>query len=69
MEGLILIYIIVMFSLWVGIIWGAVAIANSKGRNPALWGILAAIFGIIPLIIVALLPPAEGPTAGPGSSF
>lgn len=69
MEGLVLIYLIVVVSIWVGIIWASVAIANSKGRNAALWGILAAIFGIIPLIIVALLPPCEGPTPGTGSSF
>jgi predicted PurR-regulated permease PerM len=36
-----------------------VQIANSKGRSAVLWGILAAVFGLIPLIIVAILPPSE----------
>ena len=64
MEGLVAIYLIVLLSVWVGIIWGSVVIANSKGRSAALWGILAAVFGIIPLIIVALLPPSEDSTSG-----
>jgi hypothetical protein len=64
MEGLVAIYLIVLLSVWVGIIWGSVVIANSKGRSAALWGILAAVFGIIPLIIVALLPSSEDSTSG-----
>ena len=64
MEGLVAIYLIVLLSVWVGIIWGSVVIANSKGRSAALWGILAAVFGIIPLIIVALLPPSEDSAGG-----
>ena len=56
MEALI--YLIPLV-IWVAIIWGSVQIANSKGRNAALWGILAAVFGLIPLIIVAILPPSE----------
>jgi membrane associated rhomboid family serine protease len=45
--------------IYVAIIWGSVQIANSKGRSAVLWGILAAVFGLIPLIIVAILPPSE----------
>jgi predicted PurR-regulated permease PerM len=45
--------------IWVAIIWGSVQIANSKGRSAVLWGILAAVFGLIPLIIVAILPSSE----------
>jgi len=45
--------------IYVAIIWGSVQIANSKGRSAVLWGILAAVFGLIPLIIVAVLPPSE----------
>jgi len=56
MEALIF---IIPLAIWVGIIWGSVTIANSKGRSAALWGILAAIFGLIPLIIVAVLPPSD----------
>jgi len=50
---------LIPLAIYVGIIWGSVQIANSKGRSAALWGILAAIFGLIPLIIVAVLPPSD----------
>jgi membrane associated rhomboid family serine protease len=30
-------------------------IANAKGRSPVLWGILGFLFGLIPLIIIAVL--------------
>jgi membrane associated rhomboid family serine protease len=53
------IILLIPLAIWIGIIWASVTIANSKGRSGALWGILAAIFGLIPLIIVAILPPAE----------
>ena len=33
-----------------------VLLANSKGRNPWLWGILGFFFGIITLIVIAVLP-------------
>ena len=33
-----------------------VLIANSKGRNPWLWGILGFFFGLITLIVIAVLP-------------
>ena len=56
MESLIFLIPLVIY---VAIIWGSVQIANSKGRSAVLWGILAAIFGLIPLIIVAVLPPSE----------
>ena len=50
---------LIPLAIYVGIIWGSVQIANSKGRSGVLWGILAAVFGLIPLIIVAVLPPSE----------
>ena len=56
MESLIFLIPLVIY---VAIIWGSVQIANSKGRSAVLWGILAAVFGLIPLIIVAILPPSE----------
>ena len=56
MESLIFLIPLVIY---VAIIWGSVQIANSKGRSAVLWGILAAVFGLIPLIIVAVLPPSE----------
>ena len=56
MESLIFLIPLVIY---VAIIWGSVQIANSKGRSAVLWGILAAVFGLIPLIIIAVLPPSE----------
>jgi membrane associated rhomboid family serine protease len=53
------IILLVPLAIWIAMIWASVTIANTKGRSPVLWGILAALFGLIPLIIVAILPPAE----------
>jgi hypothetical protein len=33
-----------------------VAIANAKGRNPLLWGILGFLFGLFAIIACACLP-------------
>ncbi len=33
-----------------------VLVANAKGRNPWLWGILGFFFGFITLIVIAVLP-------------
>ena len=49
-----------------------VLIANSKGRNPWLWGILGFFFGLITLIVIAVLPSTrpsgpDGETSGAGS--
>jgi hypothetical protein len=35
--------------------------AMRKGRNPWLWAILGLVFSLIPLIVVAVLPPSDGP--------
>jgi predicted PurR-regulated permease PerM len=48
-----------MVSIYAGIIWATASIAGSKGRDPAVWGILAFFFGIIPLVFVAVLPPSD----------
>ncbi|GAC1445767.1 MAG: hypothetical protein NVSMB52_08210 [Chloroflexota bacterium] len=44
------------FIIWVAIIVLAVRVASGKGRSPVLWGILAALFSVIALIVVAVLP-------------
>ena len=36
--------------------WACVAVANSKGRNPWLWGILGFLFNAVALIVIAALP-------------
>lgn len=50
-------FIIVLCWILFGVACGTVA--KSKNRNIALWSILGFLFGFIPLIIVALLPPVE----------
>lgn len=46
---------------------GCVMLAKKKGRSQPLWGVLGFLFGIIALIIIAILKPkvAAGPY-GPG---
>jgi peptidoglycan/LPS O-acetylase OafA/YrhL len=43
--------------LVIGIVFGVACalIANAKGRSPVLWGILGFLFGLIPLIVIAVL--------------
>ena len=58
-------FALIFLAIWIGMIVGAVAIANNKGRSPVIWGLLTAFFGLIPLIIVAVLPATEtAPTSG-----
>ncbi len=45
------------FVIWIGIIFWTLSIARKKGRSVGLWGVLAFFFSLIPLIIVAILPP------------
>jgi len=33
-----------------------VAIANHKGRNPVIWGVLGFLFGLLAVIICAVMP-------------
>ena len=35
---------------------GTAALANSNGRSPITWGILGFLFGIVALIVCAILP-------------
>lgn len=42
--------------IWLGLAAGGVALANYKGRNPILWGILGLVGGVIALLILAALP-------------
>jgi hypothetical protein len=52
MEGLI--YLI----LWAALGFVAMKIAEKKGRDTTLWLVIGVLFGIIAVIIVALLPHA-----------
>ena len=33
-----------------------VAIANHKGRNPVIWGVLGFLFGLLAVIVCAVMP-------------
>ena len=57
--GVALIALVIVLTIYAGIIWATASIAGSKGRDPAVWGILAFFFGIIPLVVVAILPPSD----------
>ena len=50
-------------ALWMGAAYCCAAIAETKGRDDQLWGFFGLLLGILPLIAVLALPPAE-----PGSS-
>lgn len=41
-----------------GFAWGGYTLAKKKNRNTVLWAILCGVFGIIPLIIIAVIKPA-----------
>lgn len=46
-------------ALWMGAAYCCAAIAETKGRDGQLWGFFGLLFGILPLIAVLALPPAE----------
>lgn len=51
--------IIVVLALAVICCVACVAMAKSRGRNQMLWGILGFLFGVIPIIILAVIGPAK----------
>lgn len=53
METFIIVVCWILFAVACG------TVAKTKNRNIALWSILGFLFGFIPLIIIALLPPVE----------
>jgi hypothetical protein len=55
---------IVGVAVWAVLVFLAVRAASSKGRSPVLWGIFAAIIPIVALIIVLVLPRADGGASG-----
>ena len=48
--------LLIILAIYVAIIWACTRVARMKGRSPVAWGVLAAVMGVIPLIVVALLP-------------
>ena len=51
--------LLIIVAIYVAVIWPCTTVARMKGRSPVAWGLLAAVMGVIPLIIVALLPRAD----------
>ena len=52
--------LLIILAIYVAVIWASTRVARMKGRSPMTWGVLAAAMGVIPLIIVALLPRVDG---------
>jgi hypothetical protein len=46
---------IILF-IWVGCGIGGALIAGSKGRSALGWGVLGFLFGLLALLVIALLP-------------
>lgn len=49
-------YSIVVLVIEILFAFACYSVARSKGHSPVLWGVLGFLFGLIALIIVALLP-------------
>jgi hypothetical protein len=47
---------LIIVALWVIFLTATMAIAQSKGHSPLLWGLLAIFLPLITVIIVLLLP-------------
>jgi len=45
---------ILLFSVWIGCAFGAMALASNKGRSGCLWGFLGLLLGPFALLIAAL---------------
>jgi hypothetical protein len=52
-------YWVIYFIFLVFCVWICASIAASKGRSPLVFGILAAFFTLITLIVVILMPPKQ----------
>ena len=60
MWGLAWFWWVIFVILWVLFIYFTFMLAASKGRSPLLWTILAIFFPLITIIILLVLPPADG---------
>jgi hypothetical protein len=49
-------YWLIYFAVMLFCIWICASVAASKGRSPLLFGILAAFFTVITLIVVLVMP-------------
>ncbi|PHS22217.1 MAG: hypothetical protein COA84_13705 [Robiginitomaculum sp.] len=45
----------IILVIWAAIIWLSVEMSKSRDREPVVWGILAALFGILAVIVLALI--------------
>ncbi len=53
-----------MLIISVACAFGCAKIAERKNRGVGLWGVLGFVLGLIGLVIVAVLPAADGKRAG-----
>jgi uncharacterized protein (DUF983 family) len=60
MWGLAWFWWLIIVIFWVMFIYFTFMLAASKGRSPFLWVILAIFFPLITIIILLVLPPADG---------
>ncbi len=60
MWGLAWFWWVIFVILWVLFIYFTFMLAASKGRSPLLWTILAIFLPLITIIILLVLPPADG---------
>ena len=60
MWGLAWFWWVIIVFLWALFIYFTFALAASKGRSPLFWAVLAIFLPLITIIILLLLPPADG---------
>lgn len=58
--------VVLFLAVWFGCIVLCVKMAEARDREPLLWGILGAMFGIFAVLVLALIGQGEPPLAGSG---
>ena len=48
--------LIIVLAIWAGIGWAGYTFARMKGYRGPLWAVITMVFGLIALIVLALLP-------------
>jgi len=58
-ETIGLLFICWVLGLWGLLIWAASHMANAKGRHSGNWALLTVAYGLVAVIVLALVPPAD----------
>ena len=58
--------VLIVLTIWIGLIVLCVKMAQARDREPALWGFLGAMFGIFAVLLLALI--GQGPPSPTGIS-